>query len=203
MTMTAKTATKPKAPRKSKPKEMTITLATLVEIDACIESRREFVRVFGEDGSPTAKEVFIALAKGQRHDWLFWLAAHLKTFAIAVGNLSEGNFHCAVQGEFSLNTGFMITSDSATVRAYDSATVRAYDSATVRAYDSATVRAYGSATVRAYDSATVRAYDSATVMLNHWSLRVTFSIKSLMACVVDRRNGDRPQLLLAETEQTN
>jgi hypothetical protein len=195
MTMTAKTATKPKAPRKSKPKEMTITLATLVEIDACIESRREFVRVFGEDGSPTAKEVFIALAKGQRHDWLFWLAAHLKTFAIAVGNLSEGNFHCAVQGEFSLNTGFMITSDSATVRAYDSATVEAYDSATVRAY--------GSATVRASDSATVRAYDSATVMLNHWSLRVTFSIKSLMACVVDRRNGDRPQLLLAETEQTN
>ena len=57
----------------------------------------------------------------------------------------------------------VVSSGSATVRAYDSATVTAYGSATVRAYDSATVRAYGSATVTAYDSATVRAYDSATV----------------------------------------
>ena len=63
----------------------------------------------------------------------------------------------------SVNKGFLLAYDSATVEAYDSATVRAYGSATVEAYDSATVEAYGSATVRAYGSATVRAYGSATV----------------------------------------
>ena len=63
----------------------------------------------------------------------------------------------------SASTGFLLTYDSATVRAYGSATVEAYGSATVRAYDSATVRAYDSATVRAYDSATVEATGSATV----------------------------------------
>ena len=63
----------------------------------------------------------------------------------------------------SVNKGFLLACDSATVEACDSATVEACDSATVEAYGSATVRACDSATVEACDSATVRAYDSATV----------------------------------------
>ena len=59
--------------------------------------------------------------------------------------------------------GYLLASDSATVRAFGSATVEASGSATVEAFDSATVRAFDSATVRAFDSATVEAFDSATV----------------------------------------
>lgn len=170
--------------RKSKANETRITLDTLTEIGACIEARRAFVENFGKDGAPTAKEVFHALAKEKRYDWLFWLASNLNGFVQAVGNDDDGDFHCRIEGEFELNAGFMISSGSAIVEAYGRATVRAY----------------GSATVQAYGSATVRAYDSATVMLDHFSLRVTFSIKSLMACVVDRRNGARPIVILAEPE---
>ena len=41
--------------------------------------------------------------------------------------------------------GYLLASDSATVRAFGSATVEASGSATVRAFDSATVEAFGSA----------------------------------------------------------
>jgi len=61
------------------------------------------------------------------------------------------------------STGYLLASDSATVRASGSATVEASGSATVRAFDSATVKAFDSATVRAFDSATVRASNSAYI----------------------------------------
>ena len=65
--------------------------------------------------------------------------------------------------ESSITEGFMLATDSASVKAYDSASVEAYDSASVKAYGSASVKAYDSASVEAYDSASVKAYGSASV----------------------------------------
>jgi len=58
------------------------------------------------------------------------------------------------------STGYLLASDSATVRASGSATVEAFDSATVEAFDSATVRASDSATVRASNSAYICSYST-------------------------------------------
>ena len=92
-------------------------------------------------------------------------------------------------GEHTVSAGFVLASDSATVRAYGSATVRAYGSATVHAYGSATVRAYGSATVHAYDSATVHAYGSATVISSRWHSANATVVLTDLAAHVDRRGG--------------
>ena len=142
---------------------MNITLKFLAEINACGESIRAFRKQFGNDGAPTAREVFEALAAQDKRDWAIWLAVSAKGFLAAVGNATAGDWRAAVEGRVEVDAGFVLASDSATVRAYGSATVRAYGSATVEAYGSATVEAYGSATVEAYDRATVRAYGSATV----------------------------------------
>ena len=63
----------------------------------------------------------------------------------------------------NVTEGYMIATDSATVKAFGSATVKAFGSATVDASDSVTVEATGSATVWAFDSTTVDASGSATV----------------------------------------
>ena len=78
----------------------------------------------------------------------------------------------------SASTGFLLTTDSATVRAYDSATVRAYDSATVEATGSATVRAYGSATVEAYGSATVEATGS-SYCISYFTIECKLSMNAI------------------------
>ena len=70
---------------------------------------------------------------------------------------------CDVWLNVNASSGFLLATDSATVKATGSATVKAYDSATVKAYASATVKTYDSATVEAYDSATVEAYGSAYI----------------------------------------
>jgi hypothetical protein len=54
-------------------------------------------------------------------------------------------------------------SDSAIVKAWGSATVKALDNATVKASGSAIVKAWGNATVKAWGNATVKALDNATV----------------------------------------
>jgi len=176
--------------------QLTITLDLLASIGACLSARRKFAETFGEQGTPSARDVMAVLAEQSRCDWFFWLGANLKGFIDAVGDFRVGDFACVVGGSLEISAGCALASGSATVEASGSATVEAYDSATVRASGSATVEAYDSATVRAYDSATVEAYDSATVLLFKFSINVKFTILSLMACVVDRRNA-RPQLLLA------
>ena len=65
--------------------------------------------------------------------------------------------------ESFITEGFMLATDSASVKAYGSASVKAYDSASVEATGSASVKAYGSASVKAYGSASVEATGSASV----------------------------------------
>jgi len=199
---------------------MNITLALLKEKNACQEALFTFVEKFGENGSPSAPEIFAALADLKRRDWLEWLIGKVEEFVPAVGGIDCGDWKACVAGSIEIMAGLALASGSATVEAYGSATVRAYDSATVRAsdsatvlaydyatveaYGSATVRAYGSATIEAYDSATVRAYGSATVraydsaiVLLKSSLHVKLAIESDRACAVDR-SGNRPTLILKE-----
>jgi hypothetical protein len=204
---------------------MEITVKKLVEIGACSEPGEaipRFIDIFGEDGNPSAREVFIKLAEEERSNWLFWLAYHLKGFAEAVGTFSFGNFHCIVEGQLAVEVGYVladgnasvIADGNASVEAYGNASVRAYGNASVRAYGNASVRADGNASVRAYGNASVRAdgnasviaygnasveaYGNASVFLfKYGSMKVKISIKSVFACAIDRRGDGIPKLITA------
>ena len=169
--------------------ELHITLAKLVEIGACSEARRRFVQVFGEDAAPSAREVFINLAEEERQDWLFWLGYNLQGFAQAVGTFSIGNFHCLIGGRLDVAVGCVL----------------AYGNASVRAYGNASVLAYGNASVEADGNASVEAYGNATLFLFRYAdMTVKFSLKSIFACVIDRRGDGIPKLITvtqAEVEE--
>lgn len=45
---------------------MNISLGLLIQLDACAEARKAFKQRFGEDGDPTALEVFTAAAELKR-----------------------------------------------------------------------------------------------------------------------------------------
>ena len=123
-----------------------ITLEWLIEYGACPEARTAFVATFGETGTPTPQEVFVAAAKFGRRDWTDWLISRIAGILDGL-NTIEFEVKAACAGVIEMRSGHVYASDSATVYAYDSATVEASDSATVEAYGRATVRASGSATV--------------------------------------------------------
>ena len=152
--------------------ELHITLATLTEIGACDAARRQFVEVFGEDGNPTAREVFAKLAESERHDWLFWLNYHLQGFAQAVGTFSVGNYHCLLGGRLEIEVGFVLADGNASVLAD------------------------GNASVEADGNASVEAYGNATLFLFRYAdMTVKFTLKSIFACVIDRRGDGIPKLV--------
>jgi len=76
--------------------------------------------------------------------------------------------------------------------------VRADGNASVRADGNASVRADGNASVEAYGNASVEAYGNATLLLYRYAdMTVKFSLKSIFACVIDRRGDGIPKLITA------
>ena len=114
---------------------MKITLQTLIGADACISAQKEFVNTFGDDGSVTPKQLFKAIAKLGRKDWLWWSALHISGFAEAIGNYKSGNFYLAISGEVQVVGAFVLAFNNSTVEAFDNSTVKAFDNSTVEALD--------------------------------------------------------------------
>jgi len=160
---------------------MKITLQTLIGADACISAQKEFVNTFGDDGSVTPKQLFKAIAKLGRKDWLWWSALHISGFAEAIGNYKSGNFYLAISGEVQVVGAFVL--------AFNNSTVEALGNSTVMAFDNSTVNAFDNSTVRAFEYSTVMAWGNSTVLMDEYSLKVKFVVRSKFACVVDRRNG--------------
>ena len=130
---------------------------------------------------------------------------------LAYGNASveaDGNASVEAYGNASVRAygNASVEADgNASVRAYGNASVEADGNASVEAYGNASVRADGNASVEADGNASVEAYGNATLFLFRYAdMTVKFSLKSIFACVIDRRGDGIPKLITvtqAEVEE--
>ena len=96
-------------------------------------------------------------------DNFFWCCNNKVIDVYLIEKYNDTFSRNGIKCNVSVNEGYLVASDNATVEAYGNATVEAYGNATVEAYGNATVVASDNAKVVAYDNAKVEAYGNAKV----------------------------------------
>ena len=97
-------------------------------------------------------------------DNFFWCCNNKVIDVYLIEKYNDTFSRNGIKCNVSVNEGYLVASDNATVEAYDNAKVEAYGNAKVVAYGNAKVEAYGNAKVVAYDNAKVEAYGNAKVV---------------------------------------
>ena len=143
---------------------MNITLDLLNNIQACKEAKLAFIEKFGEQGTPTARDVFVALAASNRSDWLFWLAAIVDGFTEAVGNFSHNKFTCAMNGKIATQA-YALLSDNARAELHGNASAVLHGNARAVLHGNARAELYNNASAVLHGNARAELHNNARAVL--------------------------------------
>lgn len=164
---------------------MKLTLEILKKTKSCRSGKRYFIKTYGLDAEVDAKQIFLDLASVDREQfiktynanpehWLSWLGYYIPGFLESIGNETRGEFgnftsghHAGITVKFTFFSG----------------------QSSGEFYGQSSGKFSGQSSGKFYDQSTGLIYEN-------YSADVVVSILSDMACVVDRRNKDRPVLIL-------